>query len=204
MTSSLDLSQDSDDGDTTQVVWNNNSVVNCSKSSLIWTSSDSDEDGFSDGDNGDVALNLTVLNSEFNSAVFNGLFGSNFIAPAMINTIAFEDNVFSNYNTFEDGANNYVMHFDTEGTQLNVTFLSNEWFDLELDRFILTNGPLTMYHENMSISNNYHYINATDPLFIEFREMHFDNFNDTLQIYRNDRQAFANLPMSMDILIHCK
>ena len=43
MTSCMDLSKGSDLGGATRVVWNNNLVVNCSKSSLIWTSSDSNE-----------------------------------------------------------------------------------------------------------------------------------------------------------------
>ena len=76
-TSSLDLSGNgSETGDTTYIAWDNNTVVNCSKATLMWTSGDNDIDGIIDGLNGNVALNFSITNSEFNSAAIYALFGS--------------------------------------------------------------------------------------------------------------------------------
>ena len=76
-------------------------------------------------------------------------------------------------------ARDYIMNFDTEGTELNVYFTSNEWVRLEVDSIIFSIGPLSMYAN---------YINSTDPLYIEFTDMKFYNFENMLCVERLSRQ----------------
>ena len=106
--------------------------VNCSECAFSWTSDDNDADSMADGKNGNVALNLQVTNSEFNTPVMNGLFGSlDSASSQMVNEIEFSDNNFVYYDSHY--ARDYIMNFDTEATELNVYFTSNEWVGLDVD-----------------------------------------------------------------------
>ena len=94
-----------------------------------------------------------------------------------------------------------IFNFDTEGTELNVWFDSNIWDNLEVTRFIFTNGPLSMYHNEMNLLNDSNYINATDPLYIELSNMLFYNFKNNLNVARTNSAVNQNLPTSMNIVI---
>ena len=63
---------------------------------------------------------------------------------------------------------------------------------------------MAVIHNNENISNNKQFINSTDPLWIEFNEMKFENDQNSISIERTDNATLSNLPQSMVCEItHC-
>ena len=90
------LVADDETADLTYIEIYNNIFHNCSKSAIMWTSSDNKYNdsiyskyGDFDGNNGNLGLMLLITNNTFKSSVLNGIFGTETNSPDGENNIYF-------------------------------------------------------------------------------------------------------------------
>ena len=83
---------------------------------------------------------------------------------------------YGTYDVYDSSLYDYITYFDTKGAEVTITYLENEWTDLNVSRFILTDGPVNIIAESMDISNNRNFLISNDPKEIRFTNVHFSNF----------------------------
>ena len=200
MTSSLEAVSTSSP-DLTNVTIVTSWFLNASESALAWISSDLDKFGFVDfGSNGDIGLDLNVSHSRFETTVMIGYFGSELsggVAGSTASRLNFEYNDFIDYRTRY--ANDYVFFYENEGSSVLIDYTGNEWMNLDVSSMIISNGPVSMWHESMTIGNDINYLLSDDPLYISFNNMQFNHFREIMTIYRNNSAMDASNPLNTQI-----
>ena len=59
--------------------------------------------------------------------------------------IKFEDNVIENYQT--KYANDYIYYFNNLGTNVTIDLIGNEWYSLDIETMIISDGSIEINHK---------------------------------------------------------